>query len=215
MGRKRDLTGQVFGKLTAIKRCEDHFTTGGNRYSQYSCRCECGEMIKVRSDRLVSGHTRSCGCERKRSVREMSTSHGQSKTRLYRIWAHMKQRCLTESDKNYADYGGRGITICAEWANSYEVFRKWAMDSGYSDALTIDRIDVNRGYDPQNCRWSTTIEQMNNTRKNRKIEYLGQEKTVAEWARVIGVPYNTLFSRLYRYGWPIDKASKYAEKACI
>lgn len=209
MADKKDLTGKTFGKLTVIKRCDDHITSGGNRYSMYLCKCECGNEVRVRANKLTSNHTISCGCFRKENIQAISTTHGDSHSRLYRIWAHMRDRCLNKNDIAFPYYGGRGITICNEWKDNYQTFKDWALNNGYSEDLTIDRIDVNGNYNPDNCRWGTDIEQMNNTRSNRIVKYLGQEKTVAEWARLVGIPYNTLFSRLYRYGWDIDRSMNY------
>ena len=117
--------------------------------------------------------------------------------RLYRIWRAMRERCSRKGNVRYADYGGRGITVCAEWQD-YETFKCWAYQSGYQGHLTIDRIDVNGNYCPENCRWATMKEQCNNKRNNRIIEYAGEAHTAAEWARITGIPYRTIQSRLNR-----------------
>ena len=211
MAQRKDLSGEVFGRLTVVKRCEDYITAGGNRYSQYLCKCECGNEVMVRANKLTSSYTNSCGCLRRERMSKKATIHGKSHTKLYRTWFHMRQRCSDRNNKDYNRYGGRGITVCSEWENDFQVFMNWALLNGYSDSLTLDRIDVDSGYYPENCRWSTNIEQMNNTRANHKISYCGQEKTIAEWARIAGLPYNTLYSRLFRYRWPIDKALNYID----
>lgn len=123
-----------------------------------------------------------------------------SHSRLYQIWADMKNRCLNENCKSYKEYGGRGITICGEWRIGFETFRDWAYANGYSDELTIDRIDVNGDYCPENCRWATAAEQMNNLRKNVHYEVDGVRLTNAEWARIIGVTPQVMAKEYKRHG---------------
>lgn len=130
------------------------------------------------------------------------------KLRLYRIWTDMKRRCYDESHSEYKNYGGRGIEICQEWKNSFEAFRNWATENGYTDELTIDRIDVNGNYEPSNCRWATVKEQANNMRTNTKVTYKGETKTLAQWAESFGINYNTLITRLYQENLPFEEAVK-------
>lgn len=161
-----DLTGEKFGRLTVIKR-------NGSRYKVplWECICECGNTCYVVSKSLLNGSTRSCGCYRHQCEREnllkSRTTHGQSRTRLYRTWVNMLARCSNQNEPHYPDYGGRGITVCNEWRD-YEVFSKWAHNNGYSDTLTIDRINVNGNYEPSNCRWTTMAVQNRNKRTTRK-----------------------------------------------
>ena len=130
------------------------------------------------------------------------------KLRLYRIWTDMKRRCYDEKRSEYKNYGGRGIEICQEWKNSFEAFRNWATENGYTDELTIDRIDVNGNYEPSNCRWATLKEQANNMRTNTMITYKGETKTLAQWAESFGINYHTLVSRLYQENLPFEEAVK-------
>lgn len=130
-------------------------------------------------------------------------SHGQSKTRLYNTWTNIKQRCLNTKNPRSKHYGHRGISICKEWADSYESFRDWANANGYSDQLTIDRIDVNGDYEPINCRWVTNRDQQLNKRNNRLIVYDDKEKTITEWAQIKGLNIKTIEGRL-RDGWTIE-----------
>lgn len=131
--------------------------------------------------------------------------HGKSKTRLYNIWLNMKARCYNLNNHKYNDYGGRGITICEAWLNDFQAFYDWAMANGYSDDLSIDRIDVNGNYEPSNCRWTDNETQSNNRRSNRFIEYNGKSQTIEQWAKELNVDYKKFHSRLKR-GWSIEKA---------
>ena len=132
--------------------------------------------------------------------------HGEGKTRLYRIWATMKQRCQNPHDHAYAQYGGRGITVCNEWSSNYLAFKEWAINNGYMPDLTIDRINNDKGYTPNNCRWATKKEQQHNKRNNINIAYKGEIKTMTEWANEYNIGRNVLWNRLFIYDWPFEKA---------
>lgn len=126
---------------------------------------------------------------------KLKTTHGETDTRLYNIWLAMKRRCDTPSLKAYPDYGGRGITVCDEWVNSYEAFRDWSIANGYDETLTIDRIDNNGNYEPENCRWVDCVAQANNRRSNVILELNGESHNITEWARILGKNPKTLYSR--------------------
>ncbi len=177
----------------------------GRHDVQYLCQCECGRELKVLGIHLRSGHTKSCGCFRKETTAEMASTHHMTNTRLYNVWRNMKARCYKPTHKDYSLYGGRGIQICDEWLSSFEAFVDWALHNGYSDNLTIDRIDVNGNYEPSNCAWRTQKQQCNNTRRNIVIEFRGETHTMKEWSEILGMNYGTISSRIAN-GWPYEKA---------
>lgn len=132
-------------------------------------------------------------------------NHGLCNTRLYSIWQTMKQRCGNPKRSNYKYYGKKGITVCEEWQNSFLAFREWAINNGYSDRLTIDRIDLHKGYSPENCRWATPKQQQNNISTNRKLSYYGETHTVMQWAEKYNISANMIYKRIYR-GWDVERA---------
>ena len=149
-----NIINQRFGRLTVIERIEN--TKDGK--AQFKCLCDCGQYKNVRATSLRNGDTKSCGCLRSDKSKRRLTKHGVRRSRLYSIWSMMKQRCFNSNATKYADYGGRGITVCPEWKNNFKVFYDWAMSNGYRDNLTIDRIDSDKNYEPSNCQWITLSE---------------------------------------------------------
>ena len=192
MPRKpENLVGQRFGRLVVL---EDTKIMVPNRTQTYQkCLCDCGNIVIVPKSYLKSEHTRSCGCW----VKEMHTTHGLSQSRIYKVYSGMKKRCYDKNHKLYNRYGGRGITICDQWLNDFMAFYNWSMANGYQDDLTIDRIDNDKGYSPDNCRWVTMLEQAQNTSKNVNITYKGKTQTISAWSRETGIPQNTI-SRRFR-----------------
>lgn len=168
MGKPLELTGQRFGRLTVLSEAERN----GRGIRKWLCRCDCGNEKSVRGCDLTTGHTQSCGCLQKEVVTDVLKQrfelHGKSRTRVYKIWAGMKQRCTNPNADAFENYGGRGIKVCNEWLNDFQSFYEWAMSNGYSDKLTIDRKNNDGDYCPENCRWATYTEQNKNRRKQKK-----------------------------------------------
>ena len=200
----KDLIGKRFGRLVVIKRVEND----KHNKVQWLCQCDCGNKKIIGSAQLLAGQTISCGCYHKEiCVKNLKNknNHKLSKTRLYRIYAGIKERCLNINLKAYKNYGGRGIKVCKEWKNDFMNFYNWAINNGYSDDLTIDRIDVNGNYEPNNCRWVTKKVQNRNTRANRNITYNGETHCVTEWAEILNINRTILNDRLNKLNWTIEK----------
>lgn len=198
-----DLTGRVFGRLTVIGYSH---TQRGTTF--WKCQCTCGKVKIVRRSSLVQGRALSCGCYGRERVKESVTTHGQSKTRLYKIWCGILNRCTKPNDHGYKDYGGRGITVCDEWLHDFVPFYEWAMSSGYTTKMTIDRIDNNGNYGPDNCRWVTPLVQGSNKRNNHRATYNGETKTIMEWVRTLGISKTTLIRRLAQHNGDMEAALK-------
>lgn len=201
-----DLTGRKVGRLTVLGRAPDVVQPSGSKKTMWRCVCECGSVKDIWSHALVSGQTRSCGCLQREVLIERNTTHGYSKTRLDRIYRGMKTRCYNASFPEYNSYGGRGITICDEWLNNPKSFYEWALQNGYRDDLSIDRIDVDANYSPANCRWVDVKTQNNNKSNNIHLTFNGETHTMAEWAEIIGMNYQTLKYRICRYKWSTEDA---------
>lgn len=190
-----DMIGRRYGRLTVLS--ENGRTKHGMRV--FECQCDCGNITNVCIGDLQNGQTQSCGC-----IRNKYGYTPVKDSKLYRIWNAMRQRCNNPNDRAYSNYGGRGITVCDAWNSDYGAFMLWAYEHGYCDGLTLDRINNDGPYSPENCRWATRMEQNNNRRCNRWIEFNGETHTVSQWARKIGIKAHTLILRLQK--WPLERA---------
>lgn len=198
MGSLIDLTGKRFGRLTVVKRAENV----KNRPC-WVCKCDCGNTKIIKGDDIRYGKTLSCGCYARDALKRRNFKHGYTQgriNRLYSIWASMKNRTTNSNTQFYARYGGRGIKMCKEWLDSFSSFKDWAESNGYKDDLTIDRIDNEKGYYPQNCRWTTMTEQMNNTCVNTHYRFAdGFDVTRAELLRMLGTSKWKQKTRMEKY----------------
>jgi len=191
----KDLTNKRFDKLTVIKL--DHIT---NRRSYWLCRCDCGKEMVRRSDSFTQKGFKSC--------RQCNESYNHLKglqhkyKKLYAVMYNMRDRCNNPNNREYFRYGGRGINVCNEWLDN-ETFIKWALNNGYKEGLSIERIDVNGDYEPSNCKWIPISEQCNNTRRTVWIEYKGEKHNINQWARLLGFNKNTFYNWI-RKGYSID-----------
>jgi hypothetical protein len=201
-----DLTGRRFGKLLVVQK-------GGVNDSHsvlWKCKCDCGNDKTASSIVLLQGYTKSCGCLRKETTNPGNKTHGFSKkngkrSKLYRVWANMKDRCFNTNSCNYSNYGARSISMDNDWVNSYETFHNWAMITGYMEGLSIDRIDNDGNYEPYNCKWSTIKEQSMNRRTNHVVEYENSKYTIGELSEKFNINLSTLSSRINR-GYSVEQA---------
>lgn len=201
MSKLIDITGNRYGMLTVI--CRDENRPRG--VVTWKCKCDCGNVKTVIGRNLKSGQVKSCGCMRVMLAKNTATHH-MTGTRLYRIWSMIKARCCRKSLPAYKEYGGRGIKMCDEWKKSFENFMEWAFANGYEENLTIDRIDFNGDYCPENCRWVPFSEQALNRRSNIRIEYNGEVHCLSEWCKIYGKNYYRVHDRMYKKKWNFERA---------
>ena len=190
-----DITGEHFGNWTVLKRDKPH---KGKQNSYWICKCICGTTRTVSRSSLISGRSISCGCAISDKRKGINKTHGMSKTRLYHEWVAMRRRCKDDKGRCSKSYFKKGISVCEEWENSFENFMEWSNKNGYSDNLTIDRINNDDGYNPNNCRWVTIEEQQQNKSNNIFIQYNGQQWCLRTLCKEIGFPYKTAHLRYKR-----------------
>ena len=206
--KRNNLVGRRFGMLTVV----DDAGNDARGNSMWLCRCDCGNTKTVRGSKLMDGQVKSCGCtqhifteERRANISKSKITHGLSGTRLYYVYDNMLKRCYDAKSDRYQNYGARGITVCDEWLKDRRSFFEWAISSGYAEGLTIDRIDVNGNYCPDNCRWATAKEQANNRTSNHTLTYRGETHSIAEWAERFNIPTNALYKRISGC-WDVEAA---------
>ncbi len=202
MINNEDLTGQKFGRLTVIK----YLGRDKNYRKRWECKCDCGnnETIAVISYNLKNGNTQSCGCLQKEKTAQANKTHQLSNHRIYHIWNNMLARCYNLHSINYNNYGGRGIKVCDEWL-IFENFMEWAFANNYQDDLTIDRIDNNDNYCPENCRWVNQKEQQNNKSTNHFLTFNNETLTISQWSEKVKIDKRVLQYRI-AHSWDIEKA---------
>lgn len=199
--RFKDLSGKVFGRLTVLPLYEV-MRTGKKPVTYWDCKCECGNIVSVPVSALRTGATVSCGCYHRARMKQLNKTHGMHKTKPYNSWDAMVQRCTNPATKHYYSYGGRGIAICEKW-EKFEGF--WEDMAGtYAEGLTLDRIDPNKGYCKDNCRWATRKQQADNRRDTVMITHEGVTKSRTQWAEETGIHCTTIAYRLSR-GWSTEK----------
>lgn len=188
---KFDLTGQKFGRLTVIA------FAGNSKSRQYlwSCKCDCGnqENVIVSAANLRSGKTKSCGCLQKERASISNKTHGETKTKLFMVWSDMRHRCNNPNHRAYKWYGGKGVKVCEEWNNDYITFKTWALENGYKEGLTIDRVDADKNYCPENCCWATRREQSSHISSCRFFEFMGKKYYVRQFCREMRVSRYTFY----------------------
>lgn len=208
-----DIIGKKYGEWTILG-----YAPKVNRMKRVKCQCSCGKICERYFKHLKNGASKSCGHQNwKENCRQIGkrnlkyTNFNVADTRLYSTWKNMKRRCYDKSNTNFKYYGARGIKVCKEWENDFMNFYNWAISNGYQENLTIDRINVNGNYEPNNCRWATLTEQSNNRRDNKNSKYLtynGITKTVSQWCKEYNINYSTLSCRVNKLKWTHERALK-------
>lgn len=188
---KFDLTGMRFGRLTVISQGE---RTNGR--IGWLCKCDCGNIKTICGKNLKNGMIQSCGCYRKESFKERITKHNKCYSRLYITYNNMIRRCTEKNNRHWNRYGGRGISVCSEWINDFESFYNWAINNGYSEELTIDRINNDGNYEPSNCRWVSVKENNNNRSTCRFYTINGITKNIQQWCNEFGADRSRVVYRL-------------------
>lgn len=203
-----EMTGRRYGMLRVLGASPDRILPSGKKESMCLCECDCGKIKAIRVASLKNGNTKSCGCYRNKCSSERMharATHGLGGTKIYGVWKCMIDRCQNPNNKSYKNYGGKGVDVCSEWQD-VNVFVEWALMSGYKDGLTLERVNNNQGYYPDNCIWADRYVQNNHTSRNHLLTYMGRTQTMAQWSRELGLSYSAIKTRINRYGWPTEVA---------
>lgn len=200
--KKDDLKGLRFGRLLVIKEAT------GYKKLHWLCKCDCGNFTAVCPSKLKNGETKSCGCLRKETTSKNFYKHGHYESRLYTIYTNMKTRCYNCNASEFYVYGGKGVRICEEWLGEkgFENFYNWALANGYDKTLSIDRVDNDKGYSPDNCRWATRTQQARNKTNNRKLYYKGKMYCLSEALLLSKVKTKETITRRLKKGWTVEQA---------
>jgi hypothetical protein len=201
----RQMIGKRYGDVVVLSPAQPRVTRSGNKYDRVQVKCDCGKLALLSAERLRWGSIRSCGCARLAAALEASTKHGLKHHPLYKAWVSARHRCHNPKDKSYRNYGGRGITVCPDWLDNPKAFVEWGENNGWRRGLQLDRIDNDKGYCPENCRFVTPSENQNNRSCTAFIEIKGERVPLAVAARRHGIRADTLRSRI-KSGWEVEKA---------
>lgn len=204
MSTAKDLTGMRFGRYVVVERVYD-----GKRRPRWHVHCDCGTDRVVYGSSLLAGRSTSCGCFAKENMSRIRKTHGgwADNDPLFNVWISMRKRCSPSNKDNprYKYYAGRGITVCNEWQD-FTQFRDWALESGYRHGLSIDRIDGDKGYSPENCRWATNKQQQNNRSCTLMYELNGEVHTLKEWSELYNISYDKLWKRIRKFGYSLEES---------
>jgi hypothetical protein len=207
MSRRIDIMGHKFGRLTVIGEADPR-PDDAYRLRRVLARCDCGQTLPVLVTSLRTGNTMSCGCLHREKTAAINASHGGTTghrlAKWYTTWSRMLQRCENPNNKNWPEYGGRGIKVCDRWHDPSSFHAD--MGDPPSPGHSIDRIDNGGDYCPENCRWATRKEQTYNTRQNVIVQYAGRSMCLAEACEAAGVPYHRAYDRINKLGWPVERA---------
>lgn len=199
MGKFIDISGQQFGRLRVTRQLAER----QDKHILWECVCECGNVKPVRSQDLRNGKVLSCGCYARDVNATRLTEHGKTGSKVFRVWKNMRNRCTKPNATGYENYGGRGIAVCERW----EHFEKFLEDMGEPPpGGSLDRIDNDKGYSPDNCRWATRERQQRNNRRTRLVTYQGIEKPLPDWCDELGLNYGMVYQRLHCQGWSVEEA---------
>lgn len=197
---------QKYNRLTILSENIEKTLLNKYKHRYVNTLCDCGNKKIILLGHIRSGKIKSCGCFQKENIIKIHQTHCESKTNLHKRWANIKTRCFNLKNKNYKNYGGRGITMCDEWKNDYTKFRDWSLSNGYKPELQIDRINNDGNYEPSNCRWVTNLENSRNKRSSFIITYKGKSKNLVDWAKILKIEKRTLWNRIKKRNWNIEKA---------
>lgn len=200
MKKTVDLSGEKFGRLLVIEKAYK------KKDWYYTCKCDCGTEKVIRGADMKGGKINSCGCLAREIIIERNFKHGLSNTRLNSIWRDMRRRCSNPNTQGYKWYGARGIKVCEEWNKNFMSFYNWAINNGYQEDLTLERIDNDGPYSPDNCRWATTIEQGFNKTTSHKITFNGITKCTSQWSKDLGGNPSLVQNRINKLGWSVEHA---------